>query len=308
MKLLEFLQNLKPFFTISALVTLLLSSCKSDGDRQKQEKPNIIFIMSDDHTFQSIGAYDSRFNSLDPAPTIDRLAEEGMMFENAFCTNSISIPSRATILTGQFSHTNGVRGLYDSIPPKMQYLPKELNKAGYQTAVVGKWHGRSSPAAFDYFSVLSGQGNYNDPFLYSRNEGSIREIRIDSKLTRERRVKQYQGHTSDIITDISLDWLKNKREKDKPFFLMHHFKAPHEPFQYKEKYSDYLEDLDFPMPEAGYEPEWGSVATRGHNDSLIDYIGSSLGKRNHIRDIGGFSMLISHFLLRNTGKKPIRNT
>ena len=261
---------------------IFLASCNG-----KNDQPNILFIMSDDHTTQGIGAYeDPRFRELDITPSIDRLAEEGMLFTNVFCTNSICTPSRATILTGQYNHTNEVRDLYDPLPPERQYLSLELKKAGYQTAVVGKWHLRESPESFDYYNVLPGQGKYHNPVLYSRDSGEMKEVRFDSRLTRQVRVKEYQGHSSDVITDITLDWLENKRHKDEPFFLMHHFKAPHDMFEHAERYNDYLEDVDFPLPETGYEPQWGSVATRGQHDSLIHYIGASLGKRNQIRDMG----------------------
>lgn len=257
------------------------------GCSNQTEQPNILFIMSDDHSFQGIGAYnDPRFRGLDITPTIDRLANEGMLFDRVFNTNSICTPSRATIMTGQYNHTNEVRDLYDPLPPEKQYLSNEFNKAGYQTAVVGKWHLRESPESFDYYSVLPGQGSYHDPVLYSRDEGEIKEIRFDSRLTRKVRAKEYQGHSSDVITDITLDWLKNKRKKDEPFFLKYHFKAPHDLYENAERYNDYLEDVNFPMPQTGYERDWGSVATRGHNDSLIHYIGSSLGKRNEIRNMG----------------------
>lgn len=266
----------------AAILFLLLHGCTG-----KKEQPNILFIMSDDHTCQGIGAYDDpRFRGLDITPTIDRLAEEGMLFYNVFCTNSICTPSRATILTGQYNHTNEVRDLYDPLPPEKQYLPIEMKKAGYQTAVVGKWHLRASPESFDYYNVFPGQGKYHDPQLYSRDSGELREVRFDSRLSRQVRVKKYKGHSSDVVTDITLDWLKNKRNKDQPFFLMHHFKAPHDLFENAERYNAYLENVDFPLPATGYEPQWGSVATRGHHDSLVHYIGASLGKRNHVRNMG----------------------
>ena len=266
-----------------AILCLELQSC----DNHKNNAPNILFIMSDDHTSQGIGAYDDpRFRGLDITPNIDRLAREGMLFEDVFCVNSICTPSRANILTGQYSNTNEVRDLYDGLPPERQYLPLELKKAGYQTAMIGKWHLRESPEAFDYYNVLPGQGKYLDPVLYSRDEGELKEVRFDSRLSKEVRIKEYKGHSTDVLTDITLDWLKNKRDKNKPFFLMHHFKAPHDLFENAERYNNYLEDVDIPMPETGYEPQWGSVATRGQNDSLIHCIGASLGKRNHKRNMG----------------------
>jgi uncharacterized sulfatase len=266
----------------AAFLIYLLHGCTG-----KQEQPNILFIMSDDHTTQGIGAYDDpRFRGLDITPAIDRLADEGMLFNNVFCTNSICTPSRATILTGQYNHTNGVRDLYDPLPPEKQYLPLELKKAGYQTAVIGKWHLRASPESFDYYNVLPGQGKYHDPMLYSRDSGELKEIRFDSRLTREIRVKEYKGHSSDVITDLTLDWLQNKRNDDQPFFLMYQFKAPHDMFENAERYDTYLENIEFPLPETGYEPDWGSVATRGHHDSLVRYIGASLGRRNETRNMG----------------------
>lgn len=274
---------MKPFISGKYCFFLIIAII---GCQPKQQPPNILFILSDDHTSQAIGAYNSRFTYLNPTPTIDRLAEEGMLFQNVFCTNAICTPSRATIMTGQYNHTNGVRDLYDSLPVERQHLPLELKKAGYQTAVVGKWHVRTSPEAFDYYKVLPGQGQYYDPVLYSRDEGELNEVRIDSKLTRQLRIKKYEGHSSDVLTDITLDWLQNKRNKNQPFFLMHNFKAPHDMFEPARRYDQYLENEDFPEPETGYEPEWGSIATRGKNDSLVHYIGASLGKRNHIRNMG----------------------
>ena len=120
--------------------------------------PNIIFIMADDHTSQAFGVYGSRLAALDPTPNIDRLAHEGILLENAFCTNSICTPSRACIMTGQYSHVNGVLDLDGRIPPEQQYLPMEMKKLGYETAMIGKWHLEEEPAAYDYYSVLPGAG------------------------------------------------------------------------------------------------------------------------------------------------------
>ena len=134
------------------------------------DKPNILYIMSDDHTSQAVGAYGSRLAELNPTPTIDRLAKEGILFENAFCTNSICSPSRACVLTGQYNHTNGVYDLAGKVDPESQYLPIEMKKAGYQTAMIGKWHLKVEPASFDYYCVLPGQGKYHDPDFRIRGE------------------------------------------------------------------------------------------------------------------------------------------
>lgn len=273
------LKNLMPIVLASVLF-----SCKN---KTIIEKPNIIYIMADDHTSQAIGAYGKRLASLNPTPTIDRLATEGILLENVFCTNSICTPSRASILTGQYGQVNGVVDLSGALSADKQYLPIEVKKQGYQTAMVGKWHLKHAPEAFDYYNVLPGQGDYFNPTLYSRDGGTKTEIRFEADLVREVNATKYQGHSSDVITDISLDWLKNKRDKTKPFFLMHHFKAPHDFFEYAPRYETYLKDHVIPEPSSmWYNANNGSIATRGINNSLTDTIGSSIGHRNVIRNMG----------------------
>ena len=188
-------------------------------------------------------------------------------------------PSRAGLMTGQYSNRNGVRDLYDTLPGDKHHLSQELKKAGYTTAVMGKWHLKDSPKYFDYFAVIAGQGSYMNPVLHVSEGGTLRNIRFDSTLTRTITVKDTRGHSSDVLTDITLDWLENKRDKTKPFFLMHQFKAPHDMFVYAKRYEDYLDDIDIPEPENLYDqpgPHFGSVATRGENDSLVDTIGSTI--------------------------------
>jgi len=260
-------------FFLTLILILVLIQCSRPGS---QSGPNILFIMSDDHTTQAVGAYGSRLAVLDLTPNIDRIASEGMLFENCFCANSICTPSRASILTGQYSQTNGVLDLNDSLPPQKHYLPMEMKRLGYETAIIGKWHLKKEPAAFDYYCVLPNQGKYFDPEFRVRGENEWPE-----------NVIRKEGHSSDVITDISLDWLKNKRNKDKPFFLMHHFKAPHDMFEFAPRYFDYLEDVEIPEPASMYyNANNGSVATRGHNNELIRDIGSSIGHRNIIRNMG----------------------
>lgn len=261
----------------------MLFSC----EQKETLPPNIIFIMSDDHTTQGIGAYGSRLAGLDPTPTIDRLAKEGMLFESVFCTNSICTPSRASIMTGQYGQVNGVVDLSGKLKPENQYLAMEMNKLGYQTAMVGKWHLKYAPESFDYYNVLPGQGDYINPTLYAREGGEKKEVKFAEGLIREVNTTQYEGHSSDVITDISLDWLKNKRDKTQPFFLMHHFKAPHDFFKFAPRYQDYLAEVDIPEPSSLWDNENnGSVGTRGINDGLLDTIGSSIGHRNIIRNMG----------------------
>lgn len=250
-------------------------------------KPNILFIMSDDHTSQAIGAYGGRLAPLNPTPTIDRLAREGMRFENAFCTNSICTPSRATILTGQYGHINEVHDLHGRLPPAQQYLPIEMKRLGYETAMIGKWHLKEEPAAFDYYNVLPGQGSYMNPVLYEKSEGTAApEVEEPRGRSRFGLKQEYDGHSSDVITDVTLRWLRD-RDDSKPFFLMHHFKAPHDMFTFAPRYADHLSDAFIPEPASlYYNANNGSVATRGKNDSLRHVIGSSVSHRNPNRNMG----------------------
>ncbi|QZE14053.1 sulfatase [Halosquirtibacter laminarini] len=268
------------------LIALLLLSFGAFCKKKKQ-RPNILFIMSDDHTSQAIGAYQSRLAPLNPTPTIDRLAKEGILFKNAFCTNSICTPSRACIMTGQYSQTNGVLDLAGKLPIKRQYLAQEMHQLGYETAVVGKWHLHQAPEAFDYYNVFYNQGSYFDPVLYEKNNYKKTQIKKNRHKVDSIRGHQYNGHSSDIVTNISLEWLENKRDPNKPFFLMHHFKAPHDMFEFNPKYNNYLENTVIPEPASMYyQANHGSIATRGINDSLIDIIGSSVGRRNIVRNMG----------------------
>lgn len=184
--------------------------------------------MSDDHAAAAISAYGSRINR---TPNIDRIALEGMRLDNCFCTNSICSPSRATILTGQYSHINGLRTLPEALDNSRQNVAKLLRTAGYQTAVVGKWHLHAEPAGFDYWNVLTaenGQGTYFDPAFDEMGKP-----------------RKYQGYATDIITSLSLEWLQ-RRDPDRPFFLMCHHKAPHRAWEPSPKYSSLFQD---PIPE-----------------------------------------------------------
>ncbi|GHC48009.1 acetylglucosamine-6-sulfatase [Roseibacillus persicicus] len=237
----------------------------------EEQRPNILFIMSDDHTTQAVGAYATLLKELNPTPTIDRLAAEGITFDNAFCTNAICTPSRACIITGQYPHVNGVTDLLGRIEPPNQMLPIQMKGAGYQTAMIGKWHLKVEPN-FDYYKVLPGQGKYHDP-----------EFRVQGDKPFGKNLITHEGeHSSDAITDSTLAWFKEKRDPSKPFFVCHQYKAPHDMFDNAECYQDYLADVEIPEPPTLYDvPDtFGSIATRGYQDELMPHIGTSIGSRN----------------------------
>jgi arylsulfatase A-like enzyme len=202
-------------------------------------RPNILFIMSDDHASHAMSCYGSRINE---TPQLDRIATGGMRFENCFCTNSICSPSRATILTGQYEHVHGVRTLADNLDRTRQTFIKLLRDAGYQTALIGKWHlgtaHENRPAGFDYWIVLPGQGLYHDPVMHE----------MDPTNPDHGIEKTIQGYVTDIITDYSLDWLK-KRDKNRPFCLLCHHKAPHRHWEPDEKHAHMYDDIDIPEPQ-----------------------------------------------------------
>lgn len=215
---------------VSGGVLSMLSSCVTTGQAAKSGKrrPNIIFIMTDDHAAHAISCYGSKINQ---TPNLDRLATEGMRFNNCFCTNSICAPSRAVILTGKYSHLNGVIDNAVTFNGSQQTFPKLLQKAGYETAIIGKWHLKSDPTGFDYWNILPGQGVYYNPAMIEMGQR-----------------KKCTGYVTDIITDLCLKWLK-ERSGDKPFCLMYHHKAPHREWEPDEKHARMYEDVEIPVPE-----------------------------------------------------------
>jgi arylsulfatase A-like enzyme len=193
-------------------------------------RPNILYVMSDDHGSQAISCYGSRVNK---TPNIDRIAAEGMRLTNCFCTNSLCAPSRAAILTSKYSHLNGVFGHYGAgseLDGSQLTYPKVLQKAGYSTAIIGKWHLKSDPTGFDYWNILPGQGAYKDPKF----------LDMGTTVTK-------QGYVTDIITDLAIDHLK-KRDANKPFLLVLHHKAPHRTWIPDEKHARMYDGVDFPTP------------------------------------------------------------
>ena len=194
------------------------------------ERPHIVFILADDHAVEAISCYGGLLEGHAKTPNIDRIAREGVRFVNVFCNNSICSPSRASILTGQYSHTNGARGLNGTIAPGSPWVSVGLQKAGYQTAVFGKWHLQNTPRGFDDYGVTRKQGKYFNPTFNS-----------------PRGQRKYEGYATDVYTDVALEWLK-RREPSKPFCLMLHFKAPHHPYDYPRRHDKLLEGIAVPEP------------------------------------------------------------
>jgi arylsulfatase A-like enzyme len=223
---------------VSVLGAAALSAVSASG-AARQGRPNILFIMADDHSANAISAYGSRINQ---TPNLDRIAKEGARFDGCFCVNSICTPSRATILTGKYSHMNGVP-VFNRFDGSQPTVAKYLQAAGYHTGMIGKWHLGSNPTGFDEWIVLPGQGVYHNPtFLIPGGRTNI------------------TGYATDIITDLALDFLKH-RPKDQPFFLMCHHKAPHRPWAPDAKHAGMYEDEDIPEPKT-FDDNDGNYASR----------------------------------------------
>lgn len=217
-----------------ALLGPALSACTPRPDAQR---PNILFVFTDDHSARAISAYGSKINT---TPHMDRLAQEGMRFDRCFVTNSICAPSRAVILTGKHSHLNGQLTNRESFDGSQQTFPKLLQQAGYQTAIVGKWHLRSAPTGFDHYEVLFGQGPYYNPRFWTNGD-----------------TLAYTGYTTDLITDRTLDWLETTRDPQKPFLLMYQHKAPHRRWEPGPDHLITYDDVDIPEPETLWDDYQG---------------------------------------------------
>ncbi len=202
--------------------------------------PNIVYIMADDHAAHAISAYGSKINT---TPNIDRIGREGMLLENCFATNALCAPSRAVILTGKHSHLNGVttHGSPAFDGSQITY-PKLLQQAGYQTAIIGKWHLKSDPTGFDYWNILPGQGAYHDPVMIENGKR-----------------QKHKGYVTDLIMDSSIKFLE-QRDKTRPFLLVSQQKAPHRPWQPDDKHKDMYNDIEIPQPET-FNDDYTSRAT-----------------------------------------------
>lgn len=208
--------------------------------KTKPDQPNILFILSDDHTSQSWGIYGGILEPYAQNDNIERLASEGCVLDNAFCTNSISVPSRASIMTGQYSHLNGVYTLDDALDPERDNIAKQLQKAGYQTALVGKWHLKKEPSGFDWYSVFHDQGVYRNPVFKTAEDWIDDTEGVSGKVE--------EGFSTYLVTDKAIKWIK-ERDKTKPFSMFCHFKATHEPWDFPEKFEHLYDGVTFPEPD-----------------------------------------------------------
>ena len=224
----------------------------------KDERPNLLLIFTDHHALNALSAYGGPLAKLAPTPHLDRIAKEGMLFRHCLVSNSICAPSRAVILTGKHSHLNGQRTNKDTFDGSQQTVSKLLQRAGYQTAIVGKWHLKSTPTGFHHFEVLKGQGQYYNPLLFTNGE-----------------MVKHTGYTTDIITDQALKWI-DQRDQKKPFFLMAQHKAPHGRWEPALRHLKTFEDIQIPEPPTLFDDYSGrSEAPANHKMGIAEHIGPS---------------------------------
>ena len=225
------------------------------GTPEQPRRPmNILYIMTDDHTQQMMSCYDTRYAS---TPNLDRIAREGVRFTNSFVANSLSGPSRACLLTGKHSHRNG---FYDNttcvFDASQQTFPKLLQQAGYETAVIGKWHLESLPTGFDHWEIVPGQGDYYNP-LFIRQEGDTVCVR---------------GYLTNLITDKSIEWLREEHDPEKPFCLLVHHKAQHRNWMADTCNLALYEDRTFPLPETFFDDYEGRPAAAAQENKEHGHI------------------------------------
>ena len=244
---------------ITSLFWLILAGLLTFFGCKKPERPNILYIMSDDHAAHAISAYGGIYDDYFQTPNIDRIATEGMRFNNVFCTNSICGPSRASILTGKYSHQNGYYknvdgGLFDE---EQWTFPKAFQQNGYETALFGKWHLGSEPRGFDYFKYHvfpNQQGRYNNP-IYNKNGENVEE----------------HGYATNLTTNSALEWLQARREETQPFLMVLQFKAPHRPWMPDEKYLNLFDSVDLPF-QSTFDDDYATRRlTAGDTDMTMDF-------------------------------------
>ncbi|MGY6647695.1 sulfatase family protein [Wenyingzhuangia sp. IMCC45574] len=252
----------KIIFTL--LISLALCSCA----KEKQPiKPNIIFVFTDDHATQAISAYGGPLATIAPTPNIDKIANEGMLFQRCMVTNSICGPSRASILTGKHSHKNGFYKNENTVFDGTQFtFPKALQASGYQTAIVGKWHLESNPTGFDHWEILPGQGDYYNPDFVNKDGKHLEK-----------------GYITDIITEKAKNWLTN-RDKNKPFMMMVQHKAPHRTWMPAERHLHAFDDVEIPEPTTLFDDYTGRGTAAKEQDQTIEHT-MELGKDSKVEGV-----------------------
>lgn len=242
---------------MQAIMTFVLFGLTAGAALAQGRRPNILWIFSDDHAFQAVGAYGGRFKGENLTPNLDRLAAEGMVFDRACVGNSICGPSRATLLTGKHSHKNGKLSNNSPFDHNQQQFQKILRAQGYQTALVGKIHLDGKMQGFDYWEVLPGQGRYDNPEFVSEKGRTV-----------------YEGHSTDVITGRALRWLGQERDPKKPFLLMVHYKAPHRNWMPADRFREAFKNRAFPEPETLFDTYAGrGTAARGQDMTIKTTLG-----------------------------------
>ena len=255
---------------------------------KKDERPNILFIMSDDHAYQAISSYSDKLIN---TPNIDRIANDGILFSNACVTNSICAPSRAVILTGKHSHLNGKVDNGFPFDTTQVTFPQLFQKAGYQTAMFGKLHFGNNPKGVDDFLILPGQGSYINPKFLGKEKDTI-----------------IQGYVTDVITDLTLNWFREKRDKEKPFLMMYLHKAPHRPWwPSPEKFAEFYEK-EFPEPETLFDDYKGrgSAAKSAEMNILthMQYMHDSKIRPSTLEEMGEVDPDIVYYRIDGTEYRP----
>ena len=243
--------NLLPKISLGLVTIPIITPINAANENcQTQEgRPNIIFIMSDDHARQAMSIYGHPIGKIAPTPNIDKIGHEGAVFYNNYCCNSISGPSRAAVLTGKHSHKNGfMRNGNKGFDGSQQTLPKILQENGYETALIGKWHLISKPTGFNHWMILNDQGDYCNPEFITEND-----------------TVRHKGYVTDLITQYCEEWLENREDKKKPFFLMMHHKAVHRNWVPAERHYRLYEKAHFPLPENYFDTYENRYAAQMQN-------------------------------------------
>lgn len=265
------------------MMSVVLFSCKSTSIETNQSKPNVVYIMADDLTIQAISAYGGMFKDIAPTPNMDRLAKEGMLFQDALCTNAICGPSRACILTGKYAHVNGFyKNEYGGVFNEKQWtFPQEFKKNGYQTSLFGKWHLGSNPVGFDTFkfhAASAQQGLYWNP-VYNVNG----------------KEEKFKGYATNLSTDFALNWLEQERDKTKPFMMILQYKAPHRPWEPDKKYENLWDDIEMPYPDNFNDDYKGRELTAGDTEMTMEHFSRKDMKLKAPSDLKGKDLVKWNF-------------